>query len=50
MWALLILCEQLGYGPAAILIILNGQYSWHQHTADFIGPSFGGISRNMRPD
>ena len=42
--------EQLGYGPAAILIILNDQYAWHQGSADSIGPSFGAISRSMRPD
>jgi len=42
--------EQLGDRPTTILVILNDQYAWHHHTADFIGPSFGAISRGILSD
>ena len=42
--------KQLDEGPTTVFIILNNQYAWHQHTADFIGPSFDAISRRILPD
>src|SRR6478736_1073116 len=33
--------KQLSEAPTTLFIILNDQYAWHQHAADFIGPSFG---------
>jgi hypothetical protein len=42
--------KQLGDGPTTILIILNDQYAWHQHTAGSIRRAFSAISRGILPD